>query len=74
MTNGVDSADVPAGRVALRGGRWRALGPLGWTALGVAALIIGPLAAVVGNVFAPGESTWSHLASTVLPGSPRAST
>ena len=34
----------------------------------MAALIIAPLLAVVGNIFAPGETTWAHLASTVLPG------
>jgi iron(III) transport system permease protein len=37
-------------------------------ALAVAALIVAPILAVVGNVFAPGDSTWAHLASTVLPG------
>ncbi|HSD55416.1 MAG TPA: iron ABC transporter permease [Burkholderiales bacterium] len=44
------------------------LGALGWAALGVAALIVAPILAVVGNIFGPGESTWAHLASTVLPG------
>jgi iron(III) transport system permease protein len=46
----------------------RPLGALGWSALAVAALIVAPLLAVVGNVFAPGDSTWAHLVSTVLPG------
>jgi iron(III) transport system permease protein len=68
MTNGLQSAEVPAGSAALRAWRSRPLGALGWSALAVAALIIAPLLAVVGNVFAPGDRTWAHLASTVLPG------
>jgi iron(III) transport system permease protein len=43
------------------------LGLLGWSALGVAGLIVAPILAVVASVFVPGESTWAHLASTVLP-------
>jgi iron(III) transport system permease protein len=68
MTNGLPSAEAPAGSTALRAWRSRPLGALGWSALAVAALIIAPLLAVVGNIFAPGETTWAHLASTVLPG------
>ncbi|HET9045246.1 MAG TPA: iron ABC transporter permease [Burkholderiales bacterium] len=68
MTDGLQSAEVSAGRAARRAWRSRPLGALGWTALAVAAFIVAPLVAVVGNVFAPGASTWSHLASTVLPG------
>jgi iron(III) transport system permease protein len=56
-----------AGAAPARAGR-RPLGVLGWSALVVAALIVAPIAAVVGNVFAPSESTWAHLASTVLAG------
>ena len=46
----------------------RSLGGLGILALAIAALILAPVAAVVANVFVPSETTWSHLASTVLPG------
>ena len=45
----------------------RPLGALGLIALAITALVLAPLAAVVANVFAPGESTWAHLAATVLP-------
>ena len=68
MTDGLQSAEMAAGRGAPRAWRSRPLGALGWTALAVAAFIVAPLVAVVGNVFAPGASTWAHLASTVLPG------
>jgi iron(III) transport system permease protein len=43
------------------------LGWLGWVSVITAALVLGPIAAVVSNVFLPSEATWSHLASTVLP-------
>jgi iron(III) transport system permease protein len=46
----------------------RPLGPLGVAAIAVAALILVPLFAVVLSVFRPSETTWSHLAQTVLPG------
>jgi iron(III) transport system permease protein len=42
------------------------LGVLGWAAVVAAALVLAPIAAVVSNVFLPSETTWSHLASTVL--------
>jgi iron(III) transport system permease protein len=54
-----------------RAGRVRAarrLGPLGWGALAVAALVVAPVLVVVGNIFLPSATTWSHLTSTVLPG------
>jgi iron(III) transport system permease protein len=66
MTNGLPSAE--ASRPALQAAGGRPLGLLGWITLAVAALIVAPLAAVVANSFAPGEGTWGHLASTVLPG------
>jgi iron(III) transport system permease protein len=66
MTNGLPSAEASPPALQAAGGR--GLGPLGWIALSVAALIVAPLAAVVANSFAPGEGTWAHLASTVLPG------
>jgi iron(III) transport system permease protein len=64
---GFDSAGAPAWRGVFRGACRRPLGALGWTALAVAALVVAPILAVVGSVFAPGESTWAHLLSTVLP-------
>lgn len=66
MTNGLHAAE--ASPDAPSPARSRPLGALGWTALAVAALMIAPLAAVVAGSFAPGEGTWAHLASTVLPG------
>ena len=45
----------------------RPVGRLGALALVVAALVLAPLAAVVANLFLPSQSTWSHLAATVLP-------
>jgi len=66
MTHGLDSVEVPPG--TQRAARGRPLGLLGWIALAVAVLIVAPLAAVVANSFAPGEGTWGHLVSTVLPG------
>jgi iron(III) transport system permease protein len=68
MTAEVDSGQTPALGGVLGALRRRPLGKLGWAALAVAALIVAPILAVVGNVFAPGDSTWAHLASTVLPG------
>jgi iron(III) transport system permease protein len=44
------------------------LGMLGWTALAIAGVVSLPIAVVVANVFAPGESAWPHLVQTVLPG------
>jgi iron(III) transport system permease protein len=66
MTAGFDSAQTTAARgpSAAR----RPLGALGWAALGIAALVVAPILAVVGNIFGPGQSTWAHLVSTVLPG------
>ena len=66
MTNGPHAAE--SSLRLLPAARGRPLGALGWIALAVAALIVAPLAAVVGSSFAPGEGTWAHLASTVLPG------
>ncbi|MGB8433566.1 MAG: iron ABC transporter permease [Burkholderiales bacterium] len=43
-------------------------GRLGWASLVVAACVLAPILVVVGNVFRTSESTWGHLASTVLPG------
>ncbi|HSD44868.1 MAG TPA: iron ABC transporter permease [Burkholderiales bacterium] len=68
MTAGLDSAQTPTTRGGFQGLHRRPLGALGWAALAVAAFIVAPILAVVGNVFAPSESTWAHLASTVLPG------
>ena len=45
----------------------RPLGTLGLIALAITALVLAPLVAVVANAFGPGESTWAHLARTVLP-------
>ena len=44
------------------------LGWLGWASVITAGLVLAPIAAVVWNVFQPSQTTWSHLASTVLPG------
>jgi iron(III) transport system permease protein len=43
------------------------LGPLGWISIATAALVLAPIVAVVWNILLPGETTWSHLLSTVLP-------
>jgi iron(III) transport system permease protein len=43
------------------------LGWLGWVSVATAALVLAPIVAVVSNVFVSSETTWSHLASTVLP-------
>jgi iron(III) transport system permease protein len=43
------------------------LGLLGWLSVAAGMLIIAPLLAVVGNIFLPSDSTWAHLAATVLP-------
>jgi iron(III) transport system permease protein len=45
----------------------RPLGALGLIALATTVLVLAPLAAVVANAFGPSESTWAHLARTVLP-------
>ena len=44
------------------------VGKLGWVSVLLASLIVIPIGSVVLNVLAPSESTWSHLAATVLPG------
>ena len=44
------------------------MGKLGWVSIVLAALIVIPIGSVVVNVFAPDDSTWAHLAATVLPG------
>ncbi len=42
-------------------------GPLGWAALGAAALVMLPVVAVLATAFGSGgSSTWAHLAGTVL--------
>jgi iron(III) transport system permease protein len=43
------------------------LGWLGWGSIVTAAFVLAPIVAVVGNIFLPTETTWSHLVSTVLP-------
>jgi iron(III) transport system permease protein len=43
-------------------------GLLGWGSILLAVLMVVPLASVVRHVATPSETTWSHLASTVLPG------
>jgi iron(III) transport system permease protein len=43
------------------------LGWLGWVSMATAALVLAPIVAVVWNVFLPGQRTWAHLVSTVLP-------
>lgn len=43
-------------------------GLLGWGSILLAVLMMVPLASVVRHVATPSETTWSHLASTVLPG------
>ena len=48
--------------------RRRRLSSLSLTALLVALLLITPIVAVVFSIFGPSMGTWSHLASTVLPG------
>jgi iron(III) transport system permease protein len=53
-------------RISSRHGLAR-LGWLGWVSVATAALVLAPILAVVWNVFLPGETTWTHLASTVLP-------
>jgi len=47
--------------------RGRPLGAIGWMAVVVALALLVPIVAVLGNMFAPGEGTWTHLAQTVLP-------
>src|SRR5918996_1776189 len=43
------------------------LGWLGWVSIVTAGFVLAPIVAVVGNIFLPTETTWSHLVSTVLP-------
>lgn len=45
----------------------RSIGALGFMAIGFALFLLVPIAAVLADVLAPGEGTWSHLAQTVLP-------
>ena len=45
----------------------RRLGPLGWTSLAAAALIMLPILWVAASVFQGGGETWMHLLSTSLP-------
>src|SRR3990172_4587991 len=47
--------------------RGRPLGAIGWMAVAVALALLVPIVAVLGNMFAPGEGTWTHLSQTVLP-------
>jgi len=47
--------------------RGRPLGAIGWMAVAVALALLVPIVAVLGNIYAPGEGTWTHLAQTVLP-------
>jgi len=47
--------------------RRRPLGALGWMSVATALALSVPIAAVLGNIFAPGEGAWRHLAQTVLP-------
>lgn len=60
------SAIAVRARVSLNHAAAR-LGWLGWGSIVTAALVLAPIVAVVSNVFLPSETTWSHLASTVLP-------
>jgi iron(III) transport system permease protein len=64
--NSVNTATVDETKVAHRAPE-RPLGALGWTTVTLALLMLVPIAAVLSSVFAPGESTWAHLAQTVLP-------
>ena len=52
-------------------GQFSALrGPLGALRLGAvaaAALLLVPIAVLIGSAWAPGTGTWAHLAQTVLP-------
>src|SRR3989304_3546198 len=43
------------------------LGAIGWMAVAVGLALLVPIVAVLGNMFAPGEGTWTHHAQTVLP-------
>jgi iron(III) transport system permease protein len=52
-------------RIVKRPGR--PLGLLGWTSIGVSALLAFPLLAVLANVLQGGGGSFAHLASTVLP-------
>jgi iron(III) transport system permease protein len=61
------AVEIPAASSSFRHAP-RSLGWLGLLALAIAALILAPVAAVVANVFVASETTWTHLASTVLPG------
>jgi iron(III) transport system permease protein len=65
VSDGVEQAAAIAGAAPHRPAR--PLGTLGLIALAIAAMIAAPLVAVVANAFGPGESTWAHLARTVLP-------
>jgi iron(III) transport system permease protein len=65
VSDGVEQAAAIAGAAPHRPAR--PLGTLGLIALAIAAMIAAPVVAVVANAFGPGESTWAHLARTVLP-------
>jgi iron(III) transport system permease protein len=65
VSDGVERAAAIAGVVPRRPAR--PLGGLGRSALAITALVAAPLVAVVAHAFGPGESTWAHLAKTVLP-------
>jgi iron(III) transport system permease protein len=65
MNPGGEQTAAIRGAVVRRAGR--PLGTLGLIALAITALVLAPLVAVVANAFGPGESTWAHLARTVLP-------
>lgn len=45
---------------------YRRPGPLGWTSLVIAILLLFPIAAVVSSVFDPAQPAWAHLAQTLL--------
>ena len=45
----------------------RSAAGLAFCAIAVAALLVAPIAMVLGGAFAPGQGTWRHLAATVLP-------
>jgi len=62
MSGAIVSGVVPTAR------RRSPLGLLGWSSLALAALVLAPILAVVGNIFRATGGAWAHLASTVLPG------
>jgi len=62
MSGAIVSGVVPTAR------RRSPLGLLGWSSLALAALVLAPILAVVGNICRATGGAWAHLASTVLPG------